>query len=438
MELTGIRMQIGEVLRANDIEFGELSPGQLGRIYIKVIKIFSGIPDPRSKSKVIYSIDQLVVMMYLATLCGSEACTEYSAFWTSYSKLYRKIFGLDTVPSHDTFRRVLGLIDSESLNSLIVESVEKCDRALRKAMRVPAPKTRHLCVDGKVENGTGRENTMNGRLKDLQMLNFFDCGNEMCIYSEVIDEKTNEIPHAQNILGLMSLLNTVVSADALHAQARTAEVIVGRGGDYMFGLKGNQKTLYETTKCIFSTERLEKLRGTDAYCRTSEIARNQLEEREYYLYLLTPSLKKTVFVEWKKANAVICYKKHTVNNNTGKESYETRYYLTSLKNVVDSALVIRGHWGVENKLHWNLDTVFHEDLLTLTDRTAVRNRSILNKMCLALYARLQELDGKHKLSKKCMRKCFGWDFTDMMQKALIMLDPKALVKCLTITPKEKK
>ena len=88
-------------------------------------------------------------------------------------------------------------------------------------------------------------------------------------------------------------------------------------------------------------------------------------------------------------------------------------------------------------MHWNLDTVFGEDMMALTDKTAVTNKSIINKMCLALYSRIQQMtEKKERISKRSMRKGFGWAFEDMMKQALIMLDPAALKKCLTITTKK--
>lgn len=437
MEFTGIRMQIGEVLKTHNIEFKEVSPSAIKKVYMKVIKIFDDIPDIREKTKIVYTLDSLILMIFLATLCGSDACTEYEIFWKHNHKLYKKIFGMELIPSHDTFRRILGLIDSEILNTIIVSAIESSDATLRKVMKVPKPKMVHICVDGKEERSTGREDTMHGEQKRRQILNFYECNNETCLRTDPIDEKTNEIPHAQKILSGMDLRNTVISADALHTQVKTAGIIADKKGDYLFGLKGNQKTLYETTISIFSEERLKNLHGTKDYCYNKEIAHGQLEEREYYLYLLTPSLKKTVFADWKKVNAVVYYKKHTIKNLSGEENEEIRYYLTSLKDVNDAALIIRNHWSVENKLHWNLDTVLGEDMMALTDKTAVANKSIINKMCLALYSRIQQMtEKKDRISKRSMRKGFGWAFEDMMKQALIMLDPAALKKCLTITTKK--
>jgi len=394
------RMQIGEVLKTRDIEFEELNPSVVKKMYFKAIKIFDNLPECK---EVIYTLDNLVVMIFLASLCGSDSCAEYEVFWNRNHKLYGKIFGLDTVPSHDTFRRLLGLIDSNILNRVIVNAIESVDKTLRKLMHVPAAK--------RIE-GTGRENTMG------QILNFCDCDNETCLFSEAID--------VQNILSEMDLRNTVISADSLHLQ--TAKIIAEKGGNYILELR-------DVNGNIFNNERLKNLKATDCYYYNKEIAHNQLEEREYYIYHLTPSLKKTVFEGWEKANAVVCYKKHNVDI-TGKEANETRYYLTSLKDVNDSALVIRNHWG-ENKLHWNLDTVLDEDMMTMADKVAVTNRSIINKMCLALYTKLQEMSPKkERISKKSMRKSFGWGFEDMMHETLIMLDPKSLSTCLTITSKK--
>ena len=95
--------------------------------------------------------------------------------------------------------------------------------------------------------------------------------------------------------------------------------------------------------------------------------------------------------------------------------------------------------NIENGLHWQLDTVFREDDMTLSDRNAALNQSILNKACLSLYKRLSDLKGgKEKISKTRLRKIFGWNFNDAMSQTLTMMDPRTFAKSVEITPKKAK
>ena len=172
---------------------------------------------------------------------------------------------------------------------------------------------------------------------------------------------------------------------------------------------------------------------------TSEISHNQLEQRSFYLYPLTSSEKKGLFSEWKKVFAVVCMVKSMIHNVTGKEVNETRYYLTSLKDISDAAHCIRSHWMIENSLHWSLDTTFREDDMSLSDKNAALNQSILNKACLSLYKKMSDLiGGTQKISKKRLRKIFGWNFNDAMSQALTLMDPATFAKSVEIIPKKAK
>ncbi len=173
------------------------------------------------------------------------------------------------------------------------------------------------------------------------------------------------------------------------------------------------------------------------YHETREISHNQLEQRSFYLFPLTVSQKKGLFSEWKKAYALVCMDKLMIHNVTGIEKRETRYYLTSLKDVDDAAHCVRAHWNIENGLHWNLDTVFHEDDCMLSDRNAALNQSILNKACLALLSKLSDLKGgTQKISKGRLRKMFGWNFNDSMSEALSLMDPFTFSRAVEIQPRK--
>lgn len=440
MEFKTLRMQIEDFQSSSTITIRDLGNETRIRILKKILKLFGDVPDCRVQGRITYRLNEIILMLFLATLAGSESCLGAQDFWGGNDRLYRRLFGKEAIPSHDTFRRILGLIKSDEFNSLLVNILLNSDSAIRKALKLPAPQKKIVSVDGKQLRGTGRKADTVEEIKDLQILNVYEQDSQTCLFSEAIESKTNEIPHAQDILSRMNLKDTVVTFDAMHMQTKTIGIIAEAGGDYVGGLKGNQGKASEFAKALFIQENLEKLKGIDGcYHMTSEISHNQLEQRSFYLYPLTASEKKGLFSDWRKVHALLCMAKTMRHNITGKETDEVRYYLTSLKDIGDAAHCIRAHWNIENSLHWNLDTVFREDYLALSDRTAALNQSILNKACLSLYKKMSDLiGGTQKISKKRLRKIFGWNFNDAMSQTLTLMDPTTFAKSVEIMPKKDK
>ena len=440
MEFETLRMQIADFRGSHTVRIKDVDGEGQVRVLRKILKLLDGVPDARVQGRITYPLGDLVLMLFLATLADSDSCLGAVDFWNHNARLYKRLFGRETIPSHDTFRRVLAIIRPDDLNGMLVGILARSDAAIRKALKLPSPEKKIVSVDGKQLRGTGRKADTAQEIRDLQVLNVYEQDSETCLYSEAIESKTNEIPHAQEILARMNLTDAVVTFDAMHLQTRTVGIIADGKGDYVGGLKGNQGKASEFARALFTQENLEKLKAAEG-CHhvTSEISHNQLEQRSFFLYPLTQSEKKGLFADWKKAHALVCMSKHMVHNVTGKQTDEVRYYLTSLKDVADAAHCIRSHWNIENSLHWALDTVFHEDDMALSDRNAALNQSILNKACLALYAKMSNLiGGTQKISKKRLRKIFGWDFSGAMSQALALMDPPTFARSVEIIPRKAK
>lgn len=440
MEFETLKMQIEEFQDTKTITISSAGHETRVRILKKILKLFKEAPDTRVLGRVVYPLNEIILMLFLATLAGSESCLSIPDFWKANSKLYTRLFSKETIPSHDTFRRILAIIKPDELNTLLVKVLHTSDTAIRRALGLSAPQKKIISVDGKQLRGTGRKADTSEEIKDLQILNVYEQDTQTCLYSEAIESKTNEIPHAQQILAKMNLKDTVVTFDAMHLQTKTISIIAEGKGDYLGGLKGNQGTAVAFAKKTFTAENLQKLKDIEGcYHMTSEISHNQLEQRSFYLYPLTPSEKKGLFSQWKKACALVCMTKMMIHNVTGKQTNETRYYLTSLKDLKEAAHCIRSHWNIENSLHWCLDTVFREDDMALSDRNAALNQSILNKACLSLYKKMSDLiGGTQKISKKRLRKIFGWNFNEAMSQALTLMDPATFAKSVQIAPKKTK
>ena len=437
MKFETLSMQIKEFQGSNTITIKDAGTEKRIHILRKILSLFTGIPDGRVQGRVTYPLNEIILMLFLATLAGAESCLATQDFWLANAKLYRRLFKKESIPSHDTFRRILAIVRPDLLNGLLSEVLLSSNKAIRRALKLPAPEKKIISIDGKQLRGTGRKADTPEEIKDLQILNVYDQDSGTCLYSEAIESKTNEIPYGQQLLVAMNLKDNVVTFDAMHMQTKTVQIIIEAKGDYLGGLKGNQGKAAEFAKGLFIEENLEKLKGVGGcYHQTSEISHNQLEQRSFYLYPLTSSEKKGLFSEWRRAHALVCMSKLMIHNITGRQTQEMRYYLTSLTDVNDASHCIRAHWNIENGLHWNLDTVFHEDDLALSDRNAALNQSILNKACLSLLSKLSDLKGgTQRISKRRLRKIFGWNFNDAMSEALALMDPATLAKAVQVQPK---
>jgi len=436
-------VQIRDLREDRDIRI-ETNPGGVRmRVYTRLLRIFIGVKEPRVKGRTTYRLDHLILMIFLSVLSGADSYQEMHLFWELRMRLYRRIFPMygGSVPSHDCFRHILGLLEPSELNRAMVRVLSDSYAPLRKALKLPAPRYVHLCVDGKQLRGTGRALTDGGTsVKDLQSLNVYDNTSDICLFSSAIETKTNEIPTAQAVLGKMRLKGTVVTFDAMNTQKETVRVITSKKGDYVGGLKGNHGALLAKAEGLFTKERTEAMRAEAGdYLKTSEISHNQLEEREFYMVRLTPSQRKGDFAGWEGIRSVVRYSKTCTGNIDGKVGREVRHYISSLTDVEMNAAVIRGHWGVENRLHNGLDTVFMEDYISDADRNAAMNRDAVCKACLSVTRRYQDIKGfKGQISKKAIRKMFGWDTEKILSEMLTLLDPKMIEECVSVVEKKAK
>lgn len=170
------------------------------RKFLKLTK--KNMPDDRVKGMITYPLEEIVLIAFLAVLEGAASWAEIESFGESKLSWLRKFIKLENgIPSHDTFRRVFGLAHRNELQAMTVEFLLSNVEGIKHALKV----------------------------RSLQTLHVYDTATGICLYSQPIEEKTNEIPTAQGILSAMDLKNTVVSFDAMNTQKETAAVIRRQG-----------------------------------------------------------------------------------------------------------------------------------------------------------------------------------------------------------------
>jgi predicted transposase YbfD/YdcC len=283
-----------------------------------------------------------------------------------------------------------------------------------------------LCVDGKTARGTGRLKDTAREIPQLQTLHVYDNTNGICLVSKAINEKSNEIPTAQEVLKTMDLKNVIVTFDAMNTQRDTITVITEQKGLYLGALKANHQDFYRDVESYFTSARLSRIKQSkNNYLTYSEKAHNRIETRAYYFTKNVDLLLQTK--EWSNIKSLIRYEKKSEHLVTSNKTSEVYYYISSLTNVEDCADAIRGHWGVENLLHWHLDTNFREDHCSIADRKAFQNFSLMNKLALSLLKLAAPI---LNISVRQTKNTAGWD-TEHVLRVLCALDDDTIEKAMT-------
>ena len=403
-----------DCIRTTGIKPGDNTPPKL--VIRRFLRLFKEIDDARLQGMIAYPLSEILLIAFLAILGNASKWDEIEDFGNAHKRWLKKFLKLKNgVPSHDTFRRVFSLIDPEQLQKATVSFLIENMTAIKRTLGIKDDGYRLICVDGKEETGTGRKYDTEEKIRNLQTLHVYDASNDICLFSQMIDKKTNEIPVAQDILKNMNLKGCIVTFDSLHTQKETIRIIVERKGDYVGGLKGNQGTLFAEADNTFSDEvRKELKKSTGCYYETSEKSHGQIEIRRYYI-------KKAIYcingvVEWQNLRNFICYEKYTCNTITNIEKTEIRYYITSLNDIEVCAEAIRGHWSIENNLHWHLDFSFDEDDNSTLDKNAFNNYSLMNKIALSLCKLAKPLMKNSSIQR--IRKKIGWNIEEYLSLIL--------------------
>jgi predicted transposase YbfD/YdcC len=284
------------------------------------------------------------------------------------------------IPSHDTFNRVLQLIDPKHLS----DCLDKDGAALLGSLS-----GKQLAIDGKKLKGVSPRSKGNS---GLYILNAWVCENRLCVGQEKVEDKSNEITAIPTLLEQLDIEGAVVSIDAIGCQSAIANQILEQGGEYLLAVKKNQKELFEQLEDSFL------LNPSIAQDMQWEYQRGRFEQRKCQILQAHQMLRPETLAQWKGVKTLV--KIDAQRHEKDKISQETRYYISSEEGQADRYFnhLTRGHWGIENQLHWHLDVTFKEDASRARSGYAPQNLSILRKIALHRIAQM-----KDKLSLKKRR-----------------------------------
>lgn len=362
-----------------------------------LIYFLEAINDPRIDRQKKHELIDILIIAVCSAICGAKNWVEVEEFGKAKLNWFSTFLNLTHgVPSHDTFRRVFILLDPEEFRNAFIKWVKAItqDQDLKQ-----------ICIDGK----SLRRSFERGKAcSATHILNAWSTGVSLSLGQMKVDGKSNEITAMPKLLELLNVKGHIVSADAMHCQVKTAAKILEREGDYLLGLKGNQAYLEDRVREKFQNKKGPGSRSMNKEVfKTKEKGHGRLEKR--VCTVLTPKEGKSFGInplaKWPELNSIVEIKNERTNLKTGEASEETHYYISSLitsaEEIMSSA---RGHWAVENSLHWVLDVVFREDDCRSRTGYSAENFSMLRQFALNLI--------KLEPSKKSIavkQKVAGWD-----------------------------
>jgi predicted transposase YbfD/YdcC len=376
-------LEFSDIVREKGLVASEnLSPSN--KIVKRFIRLAKKVPDARMCGMIEYPLKEMLLVAFFAVLSGAETWTQMSAFGKVREPWLRKFLRYKNgVPSHDTFRRVFSLIDPDVLCGLAVDFLMENMNKIKASLGIGDKGVRLINIDGKQANGTGRTRGKDGAFPNLQTLNVYDASSGICLAMRGIDRKTNEIPAAQEAIAFLDVKGAVLTCDALNTQKKTMEAIAAGKGQYVAALKGNHHTFYTEVDEYFTEERLKDIKKKGVNFVTGiDKAHSKVERRNFYLADDVRWFEDRG--DWANLRAFVCFEKIMTDTSTGEVTKERRLFISSVRDVELCAEAIRGHWAVENRLHWHLDFSFGDDGDMTTDKNAYQNFSLFRRMALTL------------------------------------------------------
>jgi predicted transposase YbfD/YdcC len=378
------------------------------------LHFFRDLPDPRRGCNAIHKLHDIVVIAVLAVICGADGWAQVELFGRSKAKWLGTFLDLpDGIPSHDTFGRVFARLDPDAF--------ERCFVAWMSAL-VDVSGGRLIAIDGKaIRRSFARAWDKSGM---AHLVSAFVRGNQMVFGQLAVDGKSNEITAIPRLLALLDLKGAVVTIDAMGCQRAVAAAVVAGGGDYVLALKDNHPTLRRKALALMTEAALDHAKGGDATAggadgslrrgvtdRVVEAGHGRVEARRVLVTDDLTGLGKAA-AGWAGLGSVVMVESERQNlgdtgDTAGRVTTERRLYLSSIRSLDAGRMadLVRGHWSVENKLHWQLDVSFDEDQRRIRTGHGAENYSRLCRIALNLLKR----DTTVKAGIKSKRLTAGWD-----------------------------
>jgi predicted transposase YbfD/YdcC len=362
---------------------------------------FKQIPEYRTKLKnVHHKLHDIIAISVMAIIAGAYGPTDIFEWADDHDAYLVELMKLEFgIPSRDTVRRTLMAIKPETF--------QKCFFSWLDGFRETNTNEKELiAIDGKTLR---RSHDHKHDLGALHIVSAFSCENGISLGQIATEEKSNEITAIPELLDSIVIEDAVVTIDAMGTQKKIVEKIVSKNAGYVLAVKDNHKKLHKEIKALFETTDLLSKKVSRHI--EDEISHGRVEHREYF-QMTVPDVfsQQEGWAGLKTIGMAI----RTHKDNKGKSKTERRYFISSeRRNGKKFASYVRGHWRIENTLHWTMDILFREDESRIRERTLADNISWIRRFAITLY--------KQHPSKKSMRlkrKSAGWNFRFLIELLL--------------------
>lgn len=374
---------------------------------------FGHVSDPRVERTRDHRLLDILTIAICAVVCGAEGPTGMEEFGHAKQAWLRRFLELPNgIPSHDTFGRVLARLDPDELQQGFVSWFA----AIREATKGEV-----VALDGKTLRGSADRAWGNAA---IQVVTAWASSNRLVLAQQTVDPSSNEITAVPALLEKLALAGCIVTLDALHCQVETAKVIVARGADYVLTVKANQESLHQAVRAAFDEARANGfVDASHDYYDTVEEGHGRWERRTYWT-LDDPAVLRKVDPKgrWPKLRCLgLVRSERRINEQT---SVEERLFISSTDGSAHTlGQAVRGHWGVENSVHWVLDVVWREDDSRMLIGKGPENLAVLRRIALNLVR--QDQNSKKSLKMRRFRASLDPDYLLQLLAGALMADPSS-------------
>jgi predicted transposase YbfD/YdcC len=339
---------------------------------LSLVECFQEIEDPRIDRTKRHRLVDILCLSVFAVIAGAEGWEDIEEFGKQKFDWCQKYLSLPNgVPSHDTISRVFRALRPGAFQDAFLGWMTSVHEQLG---------FRLVNIDGKTLRRSHDAVSMKSA---LHAVSAWSVENHLCLGQVATDQKSNEITAIPELLRLLDLKGAIISIDAMGCQKEIAQQIIEGGNDYVLAVKDNQPSLHSAIQGAFKLYHEEEL--PEIVCRqhtTTDLAHGRQETRYYYCMELPESMR-SFKKEWAGLRSI--GQAITVTIRDGVETYEVRSYITSLEpKVKQFAASVRGHWGIENSLHWVLDMTFNEDQSRIRKDHGPENFALLRRFAISL------------------------------------------------------
>lgn len=346
---------------------------------------FGGLPDPRVQGRCDHLLIDILAMALLAVMCGAEDWPDIEEFGErrqTWLKTFLQLPG--GIPSHDTFRRVFGMLDRRQFAACLFQWTQALHEATGGKL---------IAIDGKAARRSFRKKS---NLAALHLVTAWATENGLTLGQIACEEKSNEITAIPQLLKLLNLQGCTVTIDAMGCQKEIAQQIREQKGHYVLALKGNQSGLERDMQQLSEDAMNSDFKGLKhETCQSDETAHGRREQRICDVIEIPDDHPQRSL--WRDLCTLVILTSCRVIGD--RETWETRLYISSHTPKAKSlAAAIRKHWGIENSQHWSLDVTFGEDSRRQQDRHGAANLAAVRRLALSLLR--QEKSNKRGIKNK--------------------------------------